>query len=187
MKYYKIYGVVILYHPEPNVLKNIGTYINGIERLYVIDNSEIKDLELIEKIKDLSTKITYIDNNGNKGIACALNIGAQLAIEDGATWILTMDQDSRFEKESLQVLIKWITSNDTEKVGIISPYHLINNISYKSEDRVIDKLTVITSGNLLNLEVYKKIGPFEEKYFIDSVDHEYCLRLRKNAFLIKVH
>lgn len=31
------------------------------------------------------------NNNGNQGIAHALNVGAQKAIEDGADWLLTMD------------------------------------------------------------------------------------------------
>jgi rhamnosyltransferase len=42
----------------------------------------------------------------------------------------------------------------------------------------------MTSGNLLNLEATRAAGPFEEKLFIDCVDLEYCLRLRKEGFVI---
>jgi rhamnosyltransferase len=38
---------------------------------------------------------------------------------------------------------------------------------------------VMTSGNLLNIEAYDKIGGFWEELFIDWVDMEYCLRLNK--------
>ncbi len=42
----------------------------------------------------------------------------------------------------------------------------------------------MTSGKLLNLKVHRIVSGFEEKFFIDYVDHEYCLRLRKNHFKI---
>ena len=73
--------------------------------------------------------------------------------------------------------------------GIISPYHLTDDKIgiYKKIDTVVNTSTVMTSGNLLNLKAYKKVGKFEEKYFINYVDHEYCLRLKKNGFKIKVH
>ena len=35
---------------------------------------------------------------------------------------------------------------------------------------------LITSGSSLNLEIFKKIGVFDEQLFIDNVDHEYCFR-----------
>ena len=39
----------------------------------------------------------------------------------------------------------------------------------------------MTSGNLLNLKIAEKIGDFEEKLFIDEVDHDYCYRIRRKA------
>ena len=38
----KIAACVILYHPEESILNNIKSYINHIEKIYVIDNSEHK-------------------------------------------------------------------------------------------------------------------------------------------------
>jgi rhamnosyltransferase len=185
----KINSVIVLYNPDKSVIKNINSYINDIDKIYIVDNSETKNHELINKIVTISDKCIYSDNNGNQGIAYALNVGAKLAIENGADWLLTMDQDSSFEKSSLDVLIEWIKNNDISKVGIISPYHLmLDQIDiHKKENKVIDELTVMTSGNLLNLEAYKNIGKFEEKYSIDYVNHEYCLRLQSNGFYIKVH
>lgn len=184
-----IQGVIVLYNPDNEVLNNIKSYVNNIEKLYIVDNSEKKNSKLINAIQSLSSKCIYIDNNGNQGIAKALNVGAKLALEDGASWLLTMDQDSSFEENSLTILIDWILNNDTSKVGILSPYHLTRDkvTTYTKENTVIDKQTVMTSGNLLNLDAYKKIGKFEEKYFIDYVDHEYCLKLQANNYKIKVH
>jgi rhamnosyltransferase len=35
---------------------------------------------------------------------------------------------------------------------------------------------LITSGSCINVEVFKKLGGYLEKLFIDEVDHEYCFR-----------
>lgn len=180
-------AVVVLYHPDESIIENIKTY-KEVNTIYAIDNSERYDDDLIEKLKQFDNLI-YINNHGNQGIASALNIGADEAIKNGVNWLLTMDQDSSFEENSLKILIDWILNHDTSNIGIISPYHLTLNQAnrYKKEDKVVDELTVMTSGNLLNLEAYKNIGKFEEKYFIDYVDHEYCLKLQANNYKIKVH
>ena len=41
----KIAGVVTLYNPTDDDIKNINTYIDDIERLYIVDNTEGKDNE----------------------------------------------------------------------------------------------------------------------------------------------
>jgi rhamnosyltransferase len=43
----------------------------------------------------------------------------------------------------------------------------------------------ITSGSLLNLKIWNLIGGFDEKMFIDGVDFDYCIRIKKNGFTIK--
>ncbi len=181
MRSVKIFGVVVLYHPDETIIENINSYVDEIEALYVIDNSETKDEKLLKKLLD-NQKCIYIDNNGNQGIAQALNTGAKKAIEDAASWLLTMDQDSRFENEALKIMIDWIKNNKTTNIGIISPMH-----SQKELDKYLDifDYMTMTSGNLLNLDIFSKIGEFEEKLFIDSVDTEYCLRLKHYGYKIK--
>lgn len=44
-----------------------------------------------------------------------------------------------------------------------------------------ERKTLITSGMLIPLSLFGKIGMFREDYFIDSVDHEFCLRARAVA------
>ncbi len=38
----------------------------------------------------------------------------------------------------------------------------------------------------MRLDLFKSIGSFREDYFIDSVDHEYCLRARSNNFSVVI-
>jgi rhamnosyltransferase len=49
-----------------------------------------------------------------------------------------------------------------------------------------DARAVITSGSLLNLAAWQQLGPFREDFFIDEVDHEYAIRLRRNGWQVKL-
>lgn len=173
-----IAGMVILYNPDRNVIENIRSYIEDIDHLYVIDNSEMPFFDLTI----LSHKVTYVANNCNSGVASALNKGASLAIAYGYKWLLTMDQDSRATESMITTMRACLNSMDSEKIGIIAPSH---NVSYCKKN-IKDRLVVMTSGNLLNLRAFQICGDFEDKLFIDHVDHEYCLRLRKNGYKVVV-
>lgn len=178
----KLFGTVILYNPNEDIVENIHSYIENIDKLYVVDNSDIKNQSLIKQIQDISDKCIYIDNNGNQGIAHALNIGADLAIQNGADWLLTMDQDSKFNDDDF---IKFIQKADLdsafiEKIGIVSPKHY-----EKDHYSKFYNLITMTSGNILNLEIFLKIDQFNTNFFIDSVDTEFCLKLNMAGYKIK--
>jgi rhamnosyltransferase len=50
-----------------------------------------------------------------------------------------------------------------------------------------DALIAITSGTLIDYEIYRQIGPFRDDYFIDFIDNEYCLRVYRRGFRIAVN
>lgn len=179
MKKNKIAGVVVLYFPTEDVKDNIETYIDFVDKLWIIDNTpnEIK-------LKINKTNIEYKKLYKNFGIATALNIAAREAIKEGYDWLLTMDQDSIFEEKSLEKLLITLGGVDKKKVGILSPFHKITKESNVYQNRLQEKEVAMTSGNLLNLNIYQKIGGFLEKLFIDEVDHEYCYRLNSYGYKI---
>ncbi|MFT6404812.1 MAG: rhamnosyltransferase [Marinomonas primoryensis] len=183
-------GVVVLYNPDESVWSNITSYIDHVGLLYVVDNSEQKNLILVDKIKNHPGTV-YIDNELNLGIASALNRGAKEAMSHSATWLLTMDQDSRFDKTSLQTLVTFAYSlPEDHKVGVLSPVHKTVNADVpivKDDILTVEVDSVMTSGNLIYLKAFQSVGGFLEKYFIDCVDHEYCLRLKLNSFKVVLH
>lgn len=176
----KIIGVVVLYNPNQSIIENIKSYVNNLNKLFIVDNSETKNNDLVEKIKSLSSKCNYIDNHGNQGIAQALNIGVNNAIEDGANWLLTMDQDTGFNHGDTQTVYEQLTIVDINQIAIVAPSHFSNN-----EDKPFYNEIVMTSGNFLNLHLVQKVGKFNENLFIDSVDTEYCLRIYNKGYKIK--
>ena len=192
---FKLHGVVVLYHPNDTVWSNVQSYLSQVDKLFVVDNSDVKNMQLVSQLKSCDNTV-YIDNGGNKGIATALNIGAQRAISDGASWLLTMDQDSYFVEKALSSLIAAVKfSPKVNYIGIYSPFHFTVNVRIVSDStgqpsaangNLISVDTVMTSGNIINLAAYQDVGGFLDKYFIDCVDHEYCLALKRKGYTIMV-
>lgn len=180
----KLAAVVVLYNPDTEVQKNIQSYANSVDVVYAVDNSSDDNCA---KFSD--DKIIYIPNGENMGIAYALNVGAKRAIEDGYEWLLTMDQDSSFQDIGVEEMKKFLleckcgnNEYDYDKIGLITPFHrTIFNENEKPEG-IDSPAVVMTSGNIISLNAYQKIGGFKDWMFIDAVDFEYCLNLRDHGY-----
>lgn len=177
----KIAGTVTLYNPDDEVISNINSYLNDIGKLYVVDNSSNDTFK--EKLKGMK-KVVYIPNNKNLGVATALNIGARRAIEDGYEWLLTMDQDSQFKKDAISSMLDYIEKNKNINIGLVTPWHNIKTGIKKPKKRVEEMVEVMTSGNIINLDAYKKIGGYKDWLFIDGIDFEYCMNLNINGYKV---
>jgi len=183
----KYQGVVVLFKPDANVFNSINSYVDELDRLYVVDNTPNADIS--DRFQ--SEKIKYIPLQENKGIAYALNVGAKKAIEDGADWLLTMDQDSTFEKNALDKMKKFIqksknqeTEFNYDKLGIVSPCHMTMRNKNENPQGIVTPILVMTSGNLVNLNAYQDVLGYKDWMFIDCVDFDFCLNLRKHGYEI---
>ena len=176
-------AVVVLYNPDTNIVDNISSYIDFVEKVYVVDNSNFSNENLFQALP-LKDKIEYVFNRGNLGIAKALNIGCQLAIQQGVKWLLTMDQDSKFLNLD-RTIIRQISKIEGDRIALYYPTYLIEGVVY---DKYIEEnnspIVVMTSGNFINLNVYRSIGGFEDKLFIDYVDIDYCLKIKAAGYSI---
>ena len=174
----KICGVVVLYNPKKSINDRIKSYIDYIDKLYIIDNSINNNIDIL--IND--NKIVYIPNNQNLGIAKALNIGAEKAYKDGSDWILTMDQDSTFKKNSIKELIQYVKKCNYKKVGLVSPWHITKFNNKKPDIQEEKVIEVMTSGNIVNLKAWKSINGWKDYFFIDNVDTEFCMNLNVSGY-----
>ena len=148
----KVAGIVVLYEPTREVLRNIQSYIMQVEQLFIVDNSENVDSKIVEKIKKINNA-EYIGLNENIGIAAALNIGARRAIEGGYEYLLTMDQDSYVSPHMVLKLLDVFSHHSM--VGISAAFP-VNKLYPKlpTDDKIHKKNVVISSGNLINLKAY---------------------------------
>jgi len=178
----KIAATVTLYNPNNNVIDNIESYLFQVEKIYAIDNSDLVNQFVVDKLKQ-KINIKYIRNNSNLGIATALNIGARNAIYDGFDYLLTMDQDSSAPEKMIYNLQTLMVS--IKNAGIIAAEHFDPSIHTNNNDVLNEEvLFTMSSGNLISLSAFKIVGDFLDNLFIDHVDHEFCLRLNKFGYKV---
>lgn len=176
----RLCGVVVWYNPGIQEVNNIKSYLHKLDKLFVVDNSIENNEKLLSNI-DNSCTIEYISNSYNLGIAKALNIGCKNAIKQGYNWILTMDQDSEFEQmmiEKYKNNVEYMIKKDNS-IAIFAPITCKTKSQYS---RYMN--SVITSGNILNLNAYKIVDGFDDDLFIDEVDHDLCFKLIKKGYRI---
>ena len=187
-------GVTVLYHPTSEHISNLSSYVDQLGRLYVVDNSDTGNFAAIrcEMSARQCDKITYMPNYGNRGIARALNRGAQAARKHGHRYLLTMDQDTGVPAGTVAAL-KTVFNRlrrEGKQIGLVAAHAVppaFLSPGYQVPDpevlQVDYPLIVPTSGNLICLQAHRHVGGFDEEYFIDDVDFEYCLKLKKSGYL----
>lgn len=180
----KIAASLVLYNPCIDIIwKNIETYIGYIDRLIIIDNSIKSQQTFVKYSLEHNGKIVYHRVGKNVGVATALNIGATMAIGLGFDWLMLIDQDSSASTNMMESIFESISK--FHDCGILAPQQITKKKEYiGQESEYTNLLFTMTSGSLLNLKAYQKCGPFEDKLFIDHVDNEYCLRLKKEGYKV---
>lgn len=171
-------GCVVLYNPDKDILKNINSYIQYVDVLFVIDNSDQISENIVADITSLSSKINYFRQKINIGIASALNLASSKAIQKNYDWMLTMDQDSYFL--NCEFFESWEREICGNKIGLFSASYTekYDQWQRKFSENYNEIHYAITSGNIINLNAWAEVNSFEDKLFIDEVDHDFCLKLR---------
>jgi rhamnosyltransferase len=168
----KLAGAIIIYNPDDDLVVNILTYIDGIEKLYIFNNSPIDNISLPESIK---SKMLYVHSGENKGIAERLNEAIQMAKLDKYEYLLTMDQDSSFNpKELFNYKLKIEKYPIKDEVAMYGIAHNVKELNTAKPNNNNDNNKLITSGSIINLGALNKELEFDEKLFIDNVDIDFC-------------
>lgn len=187
-------AVIVLYHPDiVSLEKNIKQLLCQVDQIILVDNSEDtgSNLELLK----LGSKASYFHMGKNLGVAIAQNYGIKKAIENKASYILIMDQDSSAVLDMVDNLKNGLLllKEKGYKISAIGP-NAINEktgVAYKPrlKKRVyfdglpIFKISeIISSGSLISVNVFKEVGLMDEKLFIDGVDHEWCWRAAEKGY-----
>ena len=177
-------AIVVWYYPTQQNIQNLTSYIDDVKKIIIIDNSPSDNKLLLSALPE--RKCIYHPNYNNIGIASALNRGMQIASCLGAKWVLTMDQDSYFDEHNIAQYIHLCNQCPIPEVALFSPLqHLDTDPFTVDVEHIYEKrLTVMTSGNLVNLRIYQEVGGFKDEFFIDLVDDEYCCRLHRLGYNI---
>jgi rhamnosyltransferase len=178
----KVLAVIVSFNGGSEIVRVIQSLTNQVDYIYVVDNNSTDSS--IDMLRSLCTEglIDLFEMDQNMGIGFALNRGVERAISLGCSWLLTMDQDSIPNENMVKAMLEYHYLNN--QVKCLSP----NLISINSKNYILKSGSVpyvITSGNLLHLSVFDITGSYDESYFIDYVDFEFSLRIRK--FNMEIH
>lgn len=188
-------AVVVSYHPAAEILANVATLLEQVDEVVVVDNgSGSETRQLLEKLRG-TPKVSIIYNPENMGIAAALNLGVRLIKSAGHEWVATFDQDSKVAPGMIKAMLQAYTAcPEPAKVASLSPRYqnqatgqLTGSAAKSVQDDSLpyaEVLVVITSGNLLKLDIFDAVGYFDESLFIDYVDTEFCLRCAAHGYQI---
>lgn len=175
---------ITLYNPDLPVLKkNIETLIDQVDALVLVDNGSKEVSSWESEVLGEFPQVHLIKNDGNKGIAVALNQIYTYAKEIGCEWVLTVDQDSCCPKDIIASYWKY---TDIDRVGAICP--VVCDRNYQNRDKIQGEYTLvdkcITSAAFTSVKVWEEVGGFLEALFIDFVDHDFSAKLVEHGYKI---
>jgi len=185
---YNISAIIVTYFPDEGFEARLQSILNQVCYVVIVDNSCDRVIEG-RLASFLPEKIEVFFNSINVGLGAALNQGILIAKKKNSDFVLLLDQDSLVDEIIIENLLTISRVYRGGEIGIIGA----NSRSFasgkpclvcKKDSMYMETEAVITSGSLLSLAVYDKVGPFREDFFIECIDLEYCLRLRKYGYAI---
>jgi rhamnosyltransferase len=179
-----ITAVVTAYHPDDRLSAVIGTALESCADVIVVDNTPADSASGTDGLTDTRVRVLRPGRNG--GLAGALNTAVR-ALSPSTEAVLVLDQDSVLPPEMVPALAAHLADPG---IGVIAPTP-VDAVDGSAYDRftptgttLVDRDTVITSGMIVRRGVLDAAGGFRDEFFVDWVDNDFCLRLRRNGVRI---
>lgn len=181
-------AVIVTYHPTVKMLEHMRAVQAQVQELVVVDNGSNSDEVAALRSGAQSLGFHLFENRKNLGIAEALNQGVGWAKERGYAWVILFDQDSKITEGFVREMFSaWEFHPHRQQVAAIHPRYADPDTGIELwVPRAADGSPILpmTSGTLMPLWIFERIGWFASEYFIDLVDWEYSLRIRVAGFLL---
>jgi len=186
-------AIIVLYFPQWDILQELLRSLKAqVSNIYLISNG-MSD-EIRDALKEFSDCSILEELDLNPGLGKALNVGLKLAIEDQCEYVMLFDQDSLAPLKYLKKMIeesKKIPQANKPWAALGPSFYDARSTSVRvnqfkkngrdpevtsKEESVISCDCLITSGMLINLKQLHPFIGFDESFFVDQVDSEWCFR-----------
>lgn len=201
-RFSSVCAVIVTFRCGSGVIPTFRSVSSQVEHVVFVENGSGDDTRaVIEALRNEDVaKVGVVALEENRGIAGALNIGMTRAMALGYRFVLTMDHDSIAGEGMVRSLQEGRARFPrTENVLVAAPVFVDRNMNVEARifrygrgirvtlptsvpGAIVEPEVVITSGNLVDAELYQRVGGFDERLFIDYVDHDFCLRGRRMGF-----
>ncbi len=211
----KLYTIFVNFNSDEQLLEGVRSVLKSksVTGVIVVDNASIDDsIILLKKLTDQS-KVTIIKNKKNLGFNKALNIGIKKALSMKADMVMPLDFDLDFSSDFIARLSKvdadivapalkskmdgrwfydyggridWHKGSSSHLIKY-SPIKDIGEL-VTSTDRTNPNWIDFVSGGctIIKKEVIKKIGYFDEDYFVYWGDADFALKARDSGFNVVI-
>ncbi|MCR2801713.1 glycosyltransferase family 2 protein [Microbacterium sp. zg-Y818] len=181
-----VWAVVSTYRPGPSAVEAIASVRGQVDGVIVVDDGSGEDsTATLDRLRELGAHVTASD--ANVGIAANLNRGMRIAHARGASHVLTLDQDSVVPEGFVAGLREGAEKVVDEWLGAAVPEYFADvrqATAPPDADGLAPAANVIQSGMLIPLRTIQAVGDLREDFFIDLVDTEFELRLRRRGYRV---
>ena len=153
--------IFVTFYSNKKLLKYLNQFKNKF-KIIIIDNSQNKKINLLKK-----KNINIIINKKNLGFGSSVNIGLK---QIKTKYALHLDLDTSISNQSITRLVN--QADMIKDFAILTPK--IKNFSYKEKDFITKKIYANVNNMsfvdgcclLFNMKEIKKIGYFDENFFL---------------------
>jgi rhamnosyltransferase len=186
---------VVAFRPDPDIfLPLVQRLVGEIDAVFVFVNGAI-DASTLEAVQAAGARV--IESPYNLGVGEAFNQLALHAIWAGYARLAIFDDDSGLPPGALEALGRSMNALEAagERPAVIGPRIVSppeSSEAYRppryfraARERIGDAYGVwyvISSGSLIDLDAYRRVGAFRSDFFMDAIDTEWCFRARARGF-----
>jgi rhamnosyltransferase len=184
---------MVTYNPDSSLEQNIRAILPQVRKLLLVDNQSDSTSQafVAQTAADLGVEVIW--SAKNLGIAGGLNEGIDRALSEAQyAWIALFDQDSLvptgFVSAILEAYAACPLRDEVAAVGASYGHPVYESRGKWTAERnnfaFRELKTVMTSGSLVKTSALATGGNFDQSLFMDYVDHDFCLRLRRHGFRV---
>jgi rhamnosyltransferase len=175
-----VLAVVVSYNGLYKTRETVDALRGQVGHVHIVDNgSGAESLDVLESLEH-EPGITVERLGENRGVGHALNLGVKRAKQLGFSWLLTMDQDSVVDSAMVHAYRSALERAPT--LVCLSPCVTKNGTKERATNGAVPY--AITSGNLVRVSVFDQIGLYDEGFFVDCIDFDFSLRLRRAGYVV---
>lgn len=188
----RICAAIVTYNIGEALHRCVDAIKSQVGHILIVDNGSGEPTRRELSLLAASDSVTVILNERNEGVARAFNQAVEWARGSGFQWILTLDHDSEATPGMVDELVRGYEAlgrAGLRNVGIMAASPFDQNIQQylyfpprENGGLPLQDSEVISSGSLIPLQIFDKIGPFNEDLFIYYVDTDFCKRLVRAGF-----
>ena len=175
---------IVTYNPDLQTLKSCVESVMGqVDEVLLYDNGSQNEADVATMLDGYPT-VSLTAAGENRGLAVGLNALVRQARLDGAQAILLLDQDTC----ATDGIVREEVSQLGGDVALVCPQVYDRNAEDEfklfQDSRIEDITFGITAGSMLSCEAHESVGGYDERFFVDLVDHELCFHLRHDGWRV---